>query len=61
MLWIGVDKFIKYQKPNNLEELNTVIQDDWKSIPIEKNIRLIQSMSQKCNEIIKQKGLVTRY
>lgn len=45
MLWINIDKFVKQQKLKNLEELYTVIQDGWNSIPIKRCFQLIQSMS----------------
>nr|KAF7397171.1 hypothetical protein H0235_016708 [Vespula pensylvanica] len=47
MLWIDIEKFVKQQKLKNLEELYTVIQDGWKSIPME---RCIQSMLQRYGE-----------
>lgn len=61
MLWTDVDKFVKQQKPKNLEELYTVIQDGWKSISKERCIQLIQSMPQKCSDVIKQEGLPITY
>jgi len=61
MLWIDVDKEIKRQKPKNLDELERMIKEAWKSIPIDRCIRLIKSMPRRCTEVIKNNGYATSY
>jgi len=61
MLWIDVDKYVKEQKPKNIEELYTIIQEAWNSIPASRCARLIESMPQRCAAVIRNKGLHTKY
>ena len=47
--------------PMTLEGLKQVIQDLWDEMDPYKFIKEIQSMPEKCKEVLKQKGLATRY
>lgn len=61
MLWIDVDKHVKEQKPKNIEELYTIIQEAWNSIPASRCARLIESMPRRCAAVVRNKGLHTKY
>lgn len=61
MLWLDVEKHVKIMKPKNLTNLYEVIRDGWRKIPTDRCIRLIQSMSRRCAEVIKRKGGPTKY
>jgi hypothetical protein len=61
MMWIDVEKEIKKVKPKNLDDLYAVIEQAWNKIPMERCIRLIESMPRRCAEVIKKKGMNTKY
>jgi hypothetical protein len=61
MLWIDVEKEVKKKKPKNLNDLYRIIQEVWDNIPIDRCIRLIESMPRRCAEVIKQMGMATKY
>ncbi|CAK9819099.1 Transposable element Tcb1 transposase [Anthophora quadrimaculata] len=61
MLWIDVDHEIKRRKPKNIQDLFEMIEEAWKSIPVDRCIRLINSMQRRCAEVIKNKGYATKY
>ena len=47
--------------PTTLEGLKQVVQDLWDEMDPCKFINEIQNMPEKCKEVLKQKGLATRY
>ena len=47
--------------PTTLDGLKQVVQDLWDEMDPCKFIKEIQSMPEKCKEVLKQKGLATRY
>ena len=61
MLWINVEKEVKEKKAKNLNNLYRFIKEIWDIIPIDRFIGLIESMHCRCAEVIKQKGMATKY
>lgn len=61
-LWNHVKKEIaKRDKPSNKENLWEIVQEVWNSIPIEVCQKLVDSMPNRCEEIIRNKGYTINY
>jgi hypothetical protein len=60
-LWNDVDAVVKKKKPRNLDELEAVVKAAWAEIPVERCVRLVDSMPRRLAEVIKNKGYATSY
>ena len=60
-LWEKIDDRLKPFKPRNIEELWQTIQTVWNSLEVNLLDSLVESMPNRCGEVIKSKGFPTKY
>lgn len=60
-LWGDIKDAVHEEKPSNAEELWTVVRSSWARIPIERCQNLVDSMQQRCQAVIENKGYATKY
>jgi Transposase/DDE superfamily endonuclease len=60
-LWNQAKRCLKGKKPKNKEELFETIQTEIRKIPAERLNILVESMPNRCKEVIKARGYATRY
>lgn len=60
-LWHEVEKVIRDQKPNNLQDLWVVAEQAWKAISSDKCAKLVDSMPSRCKAVIANNGFATKY
>ena len=55
-LWAIVKRNVEKRRPKNLSELESFLGEEWDNIPNSLLISLVDSMSQRCNEVIEKNG-----
>lgn len=60
-LWNDVEEHIRMKKPKNLRELWDATQEGWNAIPIGRCQRLVESLPQRLESVITQRGFPTKY
>ena len=60
-LWHELKKSIRRENITNKEKLWQEVQRAWYSIPVTTCRRLIDSMNNRCREVLKNKGQATKY
>jgi len=60
-IWAYWKERIRARNPSNLENLERIAFEEWEQIPREKIQSLIRSMPRRLEEVIRVKGLQTRY
>ena len=55
-LWAIVKRNVELRQPKNLTELDRFLGEEWKNIPNSMLINLVNSMPQRCREIIEKNG-----
>jgi hypothetical protein len=60
-LWSILDNTTKSRKPQNLEELFDVLNEAWKTLPVDRLTQLVDSMPDRCRQVIESKGYPIRY
>ena len=55
-LWAIVKRNVELRQPTNLTELDRFLGEEWKNIPNSMLINLVNSMPQRCREIIEKNG-----
>ena len=60
-LWADVQKCVQARKARNLNELLQIIQESWAALAPDRCKQLVNSMSNRCREVIKSFGYPTRY
>lgn len=60
-LWSHVDCCIRNRSFTNKNEMMQVLREEWTKIPLEKIIKLVDSMHMRCVSVIKEKGFPTKY
>jgi hypothetical protein len=55
-LWAIVKRNVEQRKPKNLGELECFLGEEWGKIPDSLLINLVNSMSQRCKEVIEKNG-----
>lgn len=60
-IWTDVKKGVQAAKPSNIRELWDAVQNTWRSIPVERCQRLVESMPRRMHAGIKNKGHTTKY
>jgi transposase len=60
-LWEHLDRQIRLRSIHNKNELWEVLQDEWSKIPAEVCQKLVDSMTKRCQAVIKAKGYATKY
>lgn len=62
-LWNELEQKIRkrYTRPKNLRELEMALQEEWRRIPSEVYINLIESMPKRINACIESQGWPTKY
>ncbi len=55
-LWAIVKRNVELRQPKNLSELERFLEEEWKNIPNSLLINLVDSMSQRCKEVIEKNG-----
>ena len=57
----SLKNFVQKKNPHNVKELWTVINAAWNEFPCERLLKLIDSMPNRCKDVIKARGGPTRY
>jgi transposase len=60
-LWEHIDRQLKHRKPTNQQNLYEMIEEEWKNIPLDVIIHLVDSMPSRCQAVIDSKGFATKY
>ena len=60
-LWDLLERRIRQHKITSKEMLKTVIMDEWNKISTEDTLKLVKSMPNRINEVLKRKGYPTSY
>jgi transposase len=60
-LWSILDKMAKDRRPQNEEQLFQILDETWKSIPINYLRNLVESMPRRCQAVLDANGLPTKY
>ncbi|CAB5125112.1 E3 ubiquitin-protein ligase UBR1 [Rhizophagus irregularis DAOM 181602=DAOM 197198] len=62
-LWNELEQKIRkrHTRPKNLRELEMALQEEWRRIPSEVYINLIESMPKRINACIESQGWPTKY
>ena len=60
-LWEELDCQVREGNFTNKKNLFAALHQKWKKIPIEKLIKLVNSMPQRCVAVITTKGYATKY
>ena len=60
-LWDELDRRMKSYSKKNKEELRTILKHEWEDIGCDVTSKLVHSMSNRLNEVVKKKGGPTRY
>jgi hypothetical protein len=60
-IWVDLKKAIEIRNPNSLEELKTIIVEEWKKLPKERCANLIASMKRRCEAVIANHGYRSKY
>ena len=60
-LWQHLEKRVEERLPNEFEELQDVIAEEWTKTPIEFLTKLAHSMIRRCEAVIAAKGDHTHY
>ena len=55
-LWAIVKRNVEKRKPRNLSELEKFSVEEWNNIPDSLLISLVNSMKQRCREVIERRG-----
>jgi len=55
-LWAIIKRRIEKRKPENLEQLNTFLHEEWNNIDINLLSHLVNSMKTRCLALIESKG-----
>ena len=55
-LWAVVKRNVEKRKPKNLSELEEFLVEEWNNIPDSLLISLVDSMKQRCREVIERRG-----
>ena len=55
-LWAIVKRNVELRRPKNLSELECFLGEEWRNIPNSLLINLVNSMSQRCKEVIEKNG-----
>ncbi len=60
-LWEEVDRRLRTTKYSNLKDLMAGIEAEWKKIPINRIVKLVDSMPSRCQAVIRALGFATKY
>ena len=60
-VWELLNERSKKRNPSNVNELWTYLKEEWKKISVEEIMTLINSCSRRCQAVIDNKGLHTKY
>lgn len=60
-LWEEVDRRIRRKNSTNLSDLMLCIQSEWAKIPVDRLIKLVDSMPSRCHAVIRSNGYATKY
>ncbi|CAK1580671.1 unnamed protein product [Parnassius mnemosyne] len=60
-LWYIVKKKVSNKRNTSQNELYEAFIEAWNSIPLEKCMKLIESMPRRCSAVIENKGYATKY
>ena len=55
-LWAIVKRKVKLRRPKNLSELELFLKEEWENIPNSTLINLVNSMPQRCRDVIEKNG-----
>lgn len=60
-LWQQLDRRLGSRHFSNKADLFKTLKKEWHSIPLKNLIKLVDSMPERCREVIKANGLFTKY
>lgn len=60
-LWEELDRRVRCRNYSNKEDLFQALQKEWKNIPLDRIQKLVDSMPNRCEAVIKAKGYATKY
>ena len=60
-LWSILDDRVKDRQPGNEAELFQVLENAWKTLPVDLLSRLVDSMPHRCQAVVDAKGYATKY
>ena len=60
-LWSILDRQLMYRDPNNEDELFEMLKEGWQNIELDTLQNLVQSMPRRCQAVIDNNGLPTKY
>lgn len=60
-LWAHLERQLTGRKPTNKNDLFAQLKEAWNNIELDVLIKLVDSMPNRCQEVIKAKGYATRY
>ena len=55
-LWAIVKKNVEKRMPQNIEDLEQFMKEEWQNIPNSVIINLVDSMSRRCQSVIERNG-----
>ena len=55
-LWAIIKRNVELRRPKNLSELEHFLGEEWRNIPNSLLISLVNSMPQRCREVIENNG-----
>jgi hypothetical protein len=60
-LWEELDRRLRKKTYKKLDKLMEAIKEEWQKIPLERIIKLVDSMPKRCQAVIDAKGYSTKY
>ena len=60
-MWAKLKKNIIWAYPKNKDELWKILQDEWQKIDASYIVKLYESIPRRLEDVIKRKGLHTKY
>jgi len=60
-LWEELDRRIRTHKFSKLDDLMSALEAEWSKIPLDRIIKLVDSMPARCAAVIASKGYGTKY
>lgn len=60
-LWEELERRIRVRTFKNPDDLMAAIEEEWHKIPIDRLMKLVDSMPARCAAVIKSKGYATKY
>lgn len=60
-IWVDLKKAVDKRNPASLEQLKTIIKEEWEKLKPERCAKLIASMRKRCENVIANHGFRTKY